>query len=314
MADQDITTQSGSMGATGANMLLRFLTTQFVMAARNWGGPLRFTMDVSGALEKMGQKVGVRVAPNVTSRLLNDGSAKVLDDDTGTTVDVTLNRTRYTAFGVTEVEQAMDGRASNPMLISSRVSSLLNGIEQDVMSVASTSFTTNTAQGTYNTALTEAAFGAAVSQVLDQAPPNDGNIVAMVRSGATSYDALLTLPSFSYALNTGLGVGAQVSQNMGVGRPFHGAWTFMSQAMPKNGTSTDNLIFHRSAIAVAMRNLDVPPDGLGVLCESVTDVQSGVTFQVRLQYDKDRMATEFVCSVLYGYAVVAPQYGCLLKS
>jgi len=314
MANQDITSQSASLGATGANVLLRFLTTEFVRAARDWGGPIRYVMDVSPALSAMGQKVGVRVAPNVTSRLLTDGSAKTLDDDTGTTVDVTLNRTRYCAFGITDVAAAMDGRASDPMLISSRVAGLLNGIEEDVMSVATTGFTTTTAQGTYNTALTEAAFGAAVSQVLNQKPPDDGQLIAMVRSGATSYDALLALPAFSYALNTGLGVGAQVSQNMGQGRPFHGARTFMSQAMPLNGTSTDNLVFHRSAIAVAMRNLETPPDGLGVLSETVFDAASGITFQIRLQYDITRMAVEFVCSVLYGFAVVQPNYGCLLKS
>ncbi len=314
MADQDISSQSASLGATGANVLLRFLTDEFVKAARDWGGPLRYVMDVSPALAKQGQKVGVRVAPNVNSRLLVDGSAKTLDDDTGTTVDVTLNRTRYSAFGVTDVAAAMDGRASDSTFISSRVSALLNGIEEDVMSLATTGFTTNTAQGTYNTSLTEAAFDAAMQQVLNQKPPNDGNIVALVRSGATSYGALLTLPAFSYSLNTGLGIGAQVSQNMGIGRPFHGAYTYMSQAMPLNGTSTDNLIFHRSAIAIAMRNLDVPPDGLGVMCETVSDAASGVTFQIRLQYDKNTLATEFVASVLYGYAVTKDAYGCLLKS
>ena len=314
MADQDISSQSTSYGASGANVLLRFLSQSFVRSSRNWGGPLRYVMDVSPALLKRGQKVGVRVAPNIQSRLLNDGSAKTLDDDTGTTVDVTLNRIRYTAFGVTDVAAAMDGDATAATLISSRVAGLLNGIEQDVLSLATTGFTVNTAQGTYNTALTEAAFGAAVSAVLNQAPPDDNNLVALIRSGSTSYDALLALPAFSYALNTGLGVGAQVRSDMGVGRPFHGAQTFMTQALPINGTSTDNLVFHKSAIALAMRNLKEPMAGLGVVCETVFDAQSGVTFQLRMQYDKDRMAEEIVASVLYGYAVTQGAYGCQLKS
>lgn len=314
MADQDITSQATSLGASGANVLLRFLTTEFVRSARDWGGPLKYVMDVSSDLATVGQKVGVRVAPNVTSRLLTDGQSKILDDDAGTTVDVTLNRTRYCAFGVTDVAAAMDGNASMASLVASRIAGLLNGIEEDVMSVATTGFTANTAQGTYNTALTEAAFGAAVSQVLNQKPPDDGQLVALIRSGATSYDALLALPAFSYALNTGLGVGAQVAQNMGQGRPFHGARTFMTQAMPISGTSTDNLVFHRSAIAIAMRQLEAPMAGLGCITETVSDPQSGVSFQIRLQYDKDRLAQEFVCSVLYGYAVTKGEYGCLLKS
>lgn len=314
MADQDINSGSTSLGSSGANVLIRKVSTDFVKSARNWGGPLKYVMDVSPNVASFGNKVGVRVAANVNSRLLSDGSSKVLDDDTGTTVDVTLNRTRYTSFGVTDVVAAMDGNATKQSLISSRMAGLLNGIEEDVLSVATSSFTTNTAQGTYNTAITEAAFMASVQSVLGQRPPADGNIVALIRSGTTSYGALLSLASFSYALNTGLGVGAQVSQNMGQGRPFHGAWTYMTQAMPISGTSTDNLIFHRSAIALAMRNIEVPVAGLGVIAENFVDEASGVTYQIRLQYDKNTMAQEFVVSVLYGYAVTKDAYGCQLKS
>ncbi len=314
MADLDINSGSTSYGSSGANVLLRFVSDQFVRSARNWGAPLKYVMDVSPNLAEKGQKVGVRVAANVNSRLLTDGSSTVLDDDTGTTVDVTLNRTRYTKFGVTDVAAAMDGNATKASLIASRMAGLFNGIEEDVMSVATSSFTTNTAQGTYNTAITEAAFMAAVQSVLSQRPPNDQNIVALVRSGTTSYGALLSLQSFSFALNTGLGVGAQVSANMGQGRPFHGAWTYMTQAMPLSGTSTDNLIFHRSAIAVAMRNIEIPMAGLGVVAQNFVDEASGVTYQVRLQYDKNTMAQEFVVSVLYGYAVTKDAYGCQLKS
>ncbi len=197
MADQPITTGAGSLGASGANVLLRFLSTQIVRGARIANGPLRFISDVSGDLATVGQSVGVYVSPSKTSRLLTDGSAKVLDDDTGSTVNVTLNKQRYSAMSITTIARAMAGDMVAMALLQEQIAAVVNGVQEDVFSVAASSFTTNTAVGTYNTALTEAVAQSSVSALLNQKIP--GPFFGLVHTNTKSWGALTQLASFSNA-------------------------------------------------------------------------------------------------------------------
>ena len=177
MADLPIGSGASSLGSSGANTLLRFLSDQVVQACRNWGGPTRYVTDVSGAVAQKGNVVGVYVTPNLASRTLVDGNAKVLDDDTGSTVNVTLNRLKYSAFSKTSVARALEGDFSTLARLQASIYAVLNDIEADVMSIATSQFTTNAVVGTYNTAITEAVISNGVEAILDQRPPSGQPLV-----------------------------------------------------------------------------------------------------------------------------------------
>jgi len=314
MADQPINSGASSLGSSGADVLLRFLSDQVVQASRNWGGVLRHISDVSGAVAQKGNIVGVYVSPNIASRTMTDGAAKVLDDDTGTTTNVTLNRLRYSAFSKTTVARALEGDFTTAAQIQSRVYALLNDIESDVLSTATASFTTNTATGTYNTAITEAVISESVETLLDQRPPSGVPLIGMVRSGTTSWGAIAQLANFVQVQVTGESKAPTVDEAYGQGRLWHNTRWYMTQAMPKTGTSTDNLILHPQALSMAMR---IPGDSISSNSPAITtvvDPLSGIAFQIIMQWDPARMADEIVVRALYGYSVVKNAWGIQLKS
>lgn len=313
MADQPINSGSTSLGSSGADVLLRFLSDQVVQASRNWGGPLKYFSDVSGAVAQKGNVVGVYVSPNLASRTMTDGAAKVLDDDTGSTTNVTLNRLRYSAFSKTTVARALEGDFTTAAQIQARVAALLNDIEADVLSTATSSFTTNTAVGAYNTAITEAEVSKGVEAILDQRPPQTGPLIGLVRSGEKAWGALAQIANFNQYQVTGQ-ISPLVEESYGNGKLWHNTRWYMTQALPKSGTSIDNLIFHPQSLSVAMR---MPGDSISSnapAIQNVVDPQSGVAFQLLMQWDPARMADEIVVRALYGYSVVKDAWAVQLKA
>ena len=310
MADQPITSAAASLGSSGANTLLRYLETQFVRAARNTGMPMKFTMDVSGAVASKGNQVGVYIAPDITSSLLTDGSAATQDDTPGTTSNVTLNRHRYTKFSLTQVARALDGDFTTQKLLDSRIVGVLNGVEEDVLSLA-TSFTTNANAGTFNTALTEAECAEATRKLMSQKAP--GPYIALVKAGdVTTWEALVQIANFTQA-NTSGKENPVFNLGYGQGRFFHGAYYFYCHGVNQSGTSTSNLVYSQNAIAVAMR-LPAQPMSPGVAVQNIVDSESGIAFQVVMNFNGDRLADEITVHTLYGYGITKNAYGVELRS
>lgn len=318
MADYPITSLAGSSGASGSNVLLRFLSARIIRAVRNRGNPLAKISNVSGDLAQLGQVVGIPISPNKTAPLMTDGSSIVLDDSPGTTFNITLNRQRLSNFSITAVDQAMAGNVQAELAMDSAIAALLNGIEEDVMSVATASFTTNSAVGTYNTAITEAVISQGVEAVLGQRPPTGDAFLGFIKSGTTSWGALMQLSNFVQAQTILSGGAGEMSPAHGAaygnGKLWHNTRWYMVNAMPQTGTSTDGLIIHPQAIAVAFRQPAPPTPGTGAMAEMVSDSESGIAFQVVQQWDGARQANQIVVKSLYGYGVPKEQFGVQVKS
>lgn len=309
MANQPITSAAGSIGSSGANVQVTYLSDLVVRARKNRGGPLRMVTDVSADIEEQGASCQVWSAPNLTSRTLNDGASIVRDDDTGSSATVTINRLRYSAFAMTTVAAAMGGDAIAQGRLESAIAAVINGTEEDVLSLVS-GFANNATAGTGNTALTEAEMVEA-SQVLDTAKipkPYFG----LIRPDAKGWYALTQLANFTAADHTGLS-NPKFEDGMGAGRLWHGVRWYPCHAVNKSGTTTYNFVFNPQAVAVAFR-MPVAPNTNAAQAYNIVDVESGIAFQIVEQYDRDTMANELVVRVLYGYAEVSDDHGIQLLS
>ena len=282
-----------------------------MLACRNWGAPLRYCMDVSSSVSSLGSVVAVPIAANRTSRLLTDGNATVMDDDAGTSVNVTLNKHRYSKFSITGMGKALAGDLSARMAMNSAIAALLNGVEEDVLSLTTAGFSTCTALGTYANALTEAVCTQAVSSVRMQRPPEGDELLGLVRPDILGWGALEVLATFASADYRGAGSNVLGEQVAGNGRVWHGARWICTGSLPRNSTSSDGIVMHRSAIAVAMRVPPVPVAGASAI--NVTDPQSGIAFQLVLSYNGSTLADDVVAHTIYGYATAKEPFGCQLK-
>lgn len=309
MADLPISSGTTSLGASGLNSILTYFHGSFNSIKRNRGSVLNYVnSDVSQDVAVQGGSVTIPLYPTTTSTLLVDGSALASDDSVGSFQTVTLNRHRATKFSLTQMAQALSSPVAE-QLIQGRIAGILNNIEEDVMSLATTAFTTNTV-GTYNSAITEANAVLGVGNLLAQKVPADG-LTAFVHPGAKSWQALVQIASFAQFQYTGQPSMVNDPNYANTGKFWHGANWIMSQAMPQSGTSTDNLIFHRNAICVAMRAFN-PPMAPGV--QAIPLMVDGVPLQMLVQWNGDRLADEVVIHALYGYSVGVETWGCLFKA
>ena len=310
MADALITSLAGSLGSSGANVLLPVLSDFFVEAARNSGSPLRSITDVSPTVASFGETARVWIAPDASSNLLTDGNAVTKNDSPGTTASITLNRHRECTFSLTQVGAALAGNNMAQKLIQSRVAWLLNGVEEDVLSVHS-SFDTNAFAGTAATAITEAEAVEAVQKLKDQRAP--APYFALIDSGsATAWSAMVQIANFVQAQGQS-NPWLTVKPSWGGGYFWNDTFWFPTQAVAVAGTTSYNLVFAPSAIAIAMRPLPAPM-APGVLHQNVVDPSSGVAFSICVSYDNNRLSDQVTLHTLYGYAMTKNAYGVVLRS
>lgn len=309
MANQPITSAAASIGSSGANVQVTYLSDLVIEARRNQGSPLRYVTDVSADIMGQGDTCKVWSAPNSTSRLLTDGSSITKDDDVGSSQTVTINKQRYKAMSMTTVAAAMGGNAIAEGILRSNIASVLNGVEEDVLSLAS-GFTNNAYAGTYNTALTEAEMNEAV-QVLDTARILKP-YVGLIKPDAKGWYALTQIANFTDSDKTGK-ANPKFEVGYGNGTLFHGAYWYPCHAVAKSGTSTSNVVFNPSAIAVAMRMPEAPKSNAAQAI-NIFDTESAIAFQIVQQWDGNTLSDEVIVRVLYGYSEVNDDYGIELRS
>jgi hypothetical protein len=317
VADAVITTASASLGATGLKSLMTLLADEFIKAARNRGRIVKYvnTQAASRAVAQFGDTARIILAPDTASApLLTDGNDLVLDDNPGTSVDVVLNKHRTAAFGYTQIAQALDGGHVLPAEIQSRMAALMNGIESDVCAAVSSGFTTNVV-GSYGSNITEANVVIAMGKLFDAGVPEGDPLWAFVSSKPTAWQALVQVARFSEWQVTGR-ESPLVSANYANGTFWHGATWLMSQNVAYTDVTTDtndNFIFHRDALAVALRPLPIP-ESPAVQAANFLDQESGIEFQILKQWNTKKLAEEIVIHALYGVSAAKESYGCLLKS
>ena len=124
------------------------------------------------------------------------------------------------------------------------------------------------------------------------------------------YAAVLTSQNVSYALNYG---GADAIRE-GKVPTLYGLEIHESQLVPSvAGTpvTTQNLVFARDYMTLVTRPLPLPE--ANVLAAIVTDSETGLAFRMTLGYDQYKGASVFKIDVLFGTAILRPEFGVQLK-
>lgn len=313
MANAPITTAASGIGSSGINSLLSLFMAQFQSIKRAGGRPLQYmNSDASATLASYGQTANIPLYNNTSTTLLTDGNAVTLDDTTGSSATVTLNKHRVTKFSITQVAQALSAGDMTVInnLVGARIASLLNDVEADILSIANTAFTSNVS-GTYNTAITETVIVDAMQKYMGNLPPTNVLPVAIVRHDSNAWGSLLQLPVFRDWQVTGQVSPTATDAYLDTGVQRYGARWVVSQSVNKSGNNIDNLVFHPNAICYAMRQFENP---LSPGVQSVTMQDSGVMFQMLLQWNGDRLADEVAIHALYGFAAGRQEWGVQLKS
>src|SRR5258708_5416690 len=307
--------------ATGNKTILQSLADYFVAAARSRGTPLAKITNVSSAIAKQGDVARIPVTATTASSLLTDGSQRVLDDTTPTTVDITMSTNRYSSYSTTSVASLLSGNALDFTLFSGRVSGLLNDTEGDVMGNFVTSCVTNV-NGTYGTALTESTIVTAVASVLSQKPPKDP-FHAFV--SPTSWGQLVQIANFNSGYVRGYLPGEpapSVSTDYGEsGRPWHNCYWHLCNSLTEPSVSgngnPNNVIFHSGAVGIAMRPLDSEDfhGSTGYMSVPFADAEAGVAGSVVYAKNFLTFSDEISIRLLYGYSTaLKEQWTALMKS
>jgi len=284
---------------------MTYVSDLIVEAGRNYSNPLKYFTNVSNEIGYKGKACAVQIAPVLSSYLATDGNSLTLNNTVATTSTVTLNKDRVFAFSRTNVAGAIAGDVQLRNHLKASIVGMLNDVESDCLSLITSGITTNVA-GTYNTAVTSAAIQAA-GAALDEAKAPQFGRVGILRHGAKAYDAFTALITYT---NTGA-QSPLVKDNSG-GIFYNDVTWFKSQALPRNTNNTDNVILTPGAIAIAMRNPELPV--AGALCDNIVDTESGLAFQIVSQYDINKRANVWAVQMLYGVSILKETYGALLKA
>lgn len=299
------------------NALLTVFEKRAVSAPRIRGNPLKMITDVSDAFITYGQTVVVNVAPTITSSLLTDGSQRVLNDSAPSQVSITVNRNRYTAADITDVLNAfVQGSSFVDALIDGQIAALENDTQSDIMSQITGNFTTNVA-GSYATPITEANIVALRASIINQKPP-PGYLNGLMAPTAGAFAAFSVLENVIRANQRGyMEASPSINATPRYGQDviYNNISVSECQAVPNNGGSVDNFIFHKNALAMAMRPLPIPmEDGTGVKARLVVAPEIGMAYTMQMSYNFLNYAPELSVRCLYGMNVLKEVWGGILKS
>lgn len=257
--------------------------------------------DFSGTVNgyKKGNTVNVRKPATFDANEYN-GSSITVQDATETEVAVVLNHHRDVSFAVTSEEMTLEIDEFSNRLIRPAMEAIWQVIDTDLIGLRS-DVTTNT-QGTDGTTPTDP------DVIIDATTDLTSNNVPMTqRYGVWSAQAageFLKDPLFHQADQRGDTDGLREAS---IGRKF-GADHFVDQNIGAAGSGDvgDNLVFHRSAFALAMRPLALPRGA----AEAVNLSYKGLTLRAVLDYDMDTKSDTISIDALYGVKTLDETRAC----
>jgi hypothetical protein len=262
------------------------------------------------ALGQAGDTVNIPIAPAMTANNIAEGGAVQTQNPSLGNAQIVLNTHAEATFQIPDVTKVLSVPDLLKVYMEPAVIAIAERIETDLLGLYA-QFSANPTVGAPGTPLTEAALDAAETALFAaKAPATQPRHLVVDADG---YSALRQIPRFSEFRTAGeAGVNALTTGTVGRIKDFT---VFRSQFVPKTGSSpvtTHNVAFARDAIGLVIRRLPQPLPGTGAIAEYAELGNFGM--RVVMSYQPNTLAQQFTVDVLYGAAVIRPEFGVQVES
>ncbi|MEZ5365147.1 MAG: P22 phage major capsid protein family protein [Bryobacterales bacterium] len=262
------------------------------------------------ALGQAGDTVNIPIAPSMTANNIAEGGSVQTQNPNLGNAQIVLNTHAEATFQVPDVTKVLAVPDLLKVYMEPAVVAIAERIETDLLGLYA-QFTSNATLGAPETAIVEAVLDGAETALFQAKVPSSQPKHLVV--DADSYSALRQNPRFSEYRTAGeAGVNALMSGTVGRIKDFS---VFRSQFVAKTGSSpvtTHNLAFARDAIGLVIRRLPQPLPGTGAIAEYAELGNFGM--RVVMSYQPNTLAQQFTVDVLYGAAVIRPEFGVQVES
>lgn len=296
MADTIGTTQVGdSIPIMVAAEALGYLKANTVLArlvARDW----------DNEVAKAGQSVYIPFGGSPSVNDKSAGTAVTLQQLADTKATVTLNKHKEVSFLIEDVAKMFsrpdylsryvaDAMAVVAEQIDSDIAALYSGFSQIIDATAG---------------LGEGDFREARRQLNSAKAPLGQRFAVLHEDAEYEYLGIERAVNRDYAESLG-----QAASEAFAGR-FAGFDVYMDQKIATNGGEAKNLFFHRNAIVLATRPMELAPAGMGVL-QTIMD-EDGMGLRVTISYSPDYLGVQCTVDVLYGVAELRDNHGVVVRT
>ncbi|MCB9385097.1 MAG: hypothetical protein H6509_10805 [Bryobacterales bacterium] len=262
------------------------------------------------ALGQAGDTVNIPIAPSMTANNIAEGGVVQTQNPNLGNAQIVLNTHAEATFQVPDVTKVLAVPDLLKVYMEPAVVAIAERIESDLLGLYA-QFTSNPTLGAPETAIVESVLDGAETALFQAKVPSSQPKHLVV--DADSYSALRQNPRFSEYRTAGeAGVNALMSGTVGRIKDFN---VFRSQFVAKTGSSpvtTHNLAFARDAIGLVIRRLPQPLPGTGAIAEYAELGNFGM--RVVMSYQPNTLAQQFTVDVLYGAAVIRPEFGVQVES
>lgn len=221
--------------------------------------------DFEPTLAQAGDTVNVAIPPTLVANNLAEGGSVVTQNPSLGNAAIVLNTHAEATFQIPDVTKILAVPDLLKLYMQPAVIALAERIEADLLNLYS-QFTVNTGVGSPGSPITEATVDLAETALFNAKVPASSPKYLVV-DGAT-YSQLRQIERFSeYSTAGEAGLHALVDGTVGKMKDFY---VFRSQFVQKTGsgpTTTQNLAFTKSAIALVTRRLPQPLLGTGAIAE-----------------------------------------------
>jgi hypothetical protein len=262
------------------------------------------------ALGQAGDTVNIPIAPAMSANNIAEGGSVQTQNPNLGNAQIVLNTHAEATFQVPDVTKVLAVPDLLKVYMEPAVVAIAERIETDLLGLYP-QFTTNATLGAPATPVTEAVLDQAETALFQAKVPASQSKHIVV--DADAYSALRQIPRFSEYQTAGeAGVNALTTGSVGRIKDFT---VFRTQFVPKTGSSpvtTHNLAFARDAIGLVIRRLPQPLPGTGAIAEYAELGNFGM--RVVMSYQPNTLAQQFTVDVLYGAAVIRPEFGVQVES
>lgn len=264
----------------------------------------------------IGQTLNINIPANASAAVSDIGTGDFSFSSPSTTVkSLVFNKHPSAAYVVTDFSQFNTPADVRTRFLDSYLKAILENVNTDLCSLlASANFTSSTPT-VVGAALgwAKADVGAAWGElVTNKVPVNDlGDFFGIVHP--KTYAAMLEDDYWTANSQIGYQLAGQVRRYAMLGQQW-GALIDYDHAVPVAGTTTlvySNALFHRHAIALAVRPLPLPQTN--VVEASIVNIK-GIPFRIMLGYNQTKQGWVTTVDTAYARGVIRPEMGVIVST